>query len=160
MGCLDDGPKILWRERRSKYGTVYYRPQWEKYRRKDGSVGYRAKRYWPEWEPLERALEGELLGSLHEERVRCGKPTCRCASGRRKDMHTAFYRRWLDEDEDKQRKEYVKRKDVEAVRAAIQRRRDRLAEEREEREEEMGRGKYSWKARNAEPSQGAPSKAP
>jgi len=143
------GPKIIWQRRRyPRWGAWNWRPAWEQYRRPDGSMGYRAKRWWPAWEPIDRVLDDELLGSLHEERVRCGKRSCRCASRRPDDAHVAFYRRWIDEDTGIQRKAYVKKTEVAEVRAAIERRRQRLAVERDERDEYMGRGPYSWKALN------------
>jgi hypothetical protein len=85
---------------------------------------------------------------MHEEPVRCGKPSCRCSSRRPEDAHLAYYRRWIDEDTGRQRKVYVRRSEEAGVSAAIERRRQRLADERDEREEDMGRGRYSWKAQN------------
>ena len=57
-----------------------------------------------------------LPGVLREERVRCGKATCRCARG---DLHGPYlYRRWREGG--RQRRRYVKPDDVEEVRAALE----------------------------------------
>ncbi len=47
---------------------------------------------------------------------RCGKPGCRCARG---ELHRAHYRMWRDKG-GRLRKEYVRARDVEAVKAACQ----------------------------------------
>ena len=57
-----------------------------------------------------------LPGSLHLQRVKCGKPNCRCAGG---EGHAAFYRFWRERG--KLRKVYVRRSDVETVRAGLAR---------------------------------------
>jgi hypothetical protein len=111
---------------------------------------------YPKWYTIDRVRpeDGELLGSLHEERKRCGKENCRCASGREEDLHGPyFYRRWRDE-EGNQHKEYVPRSDVEEVRTRIQKR--RLKRERKERAEWMNRGEGDghsrdyWKRENGD----------
>src|SRR5579863_5954596 len=57
-----------------------------------------------------------LPGAVTEEYRRCGKPNCHCANG---PGHGPYYfRRWRFRG--KQRWEYVKRADVEAVRAACE----------------------------------------
>ena len=62
-----------------------------------------------------------LLGSLHAEYKRCGKPTCRCAAGG--GSHGPYwYRRWREGG--RQRKAYVPSADLARVRAAIRRRRE------------------------------------
>lgn len=82
---------------------------------------------------IEPVKEGELRGSLHTEYKRCGKDGCRCASGRDEDLHGPYYyRHWRDEDGN-QRKEYVRKGRVEAVRSKIQKRRQRIREKRRER---------------------------
>ena len=139
------GPSICWRESRTKSGRVMYRPVWERYHRADGTVGYRAKRRWPQWYALARVVDGELLGSLHQEYKRCGKSTCRCASGLPADLHGPYWvRRWRDAA-GRTRKQYVRKDDVNSVRDAIERRVQRLKVEREKRQRHMGRGVYSWK---------------
>lgn len=55
-------------------------------------------------------------GTVHAQRVTCGKPNCKCARGER---HVAFYRFWRDAG-GRLRKAYVRRADVEAVRAACE----------------------------------------
>lgn len=73
----------------------------------------------------------ELAGVVVYQRVRCGKPGCRCHSGRAEDLHGPYaYRVWRDET-GRQRKAYVRAADLEAVQAAIGRR--RLARERRKR---------------------------
>jgi hypothetical protein len=55
-------------------------------------------------------------GTIHEQRVKCGKANCRCARGER---HVAFYRFWRDEG-GRLRKAYVPRSRVEEARAACE----------------------------------------
>src|SRR5215470_14403096 len=58
----------------------------------------------------------ELLpGTVQAQEVRCGKPNCRCASGK---PHKAYYRFWREKG--KLRKVYVRRADVERVRGACE----------------------------------------
>jgi hypothetical protein len=54
-----------------------------------------------------------LPGTVHEQRVRCGKANCRCARG---EPHTAYYRFWREGG--RLRKAYVPRRDLEATREA------------------------------------------
>ena len=112
------------------------------YPKADGTVGHRRPRHrpdWPQWYTIDRVQPSELLGSLHAERVRCGKEGCRCRSGAADDRHGPYwYRRWRD-DEGRQRKTYVKQGDLAEVRARIEHRRRRLAEEREARKKHMWR---------------------
>jgi hypothetical protein len=56
-----------------------------------------------------------LPGILLAELVACGKPSCRCAAGRRHGPY--LYRRWREQG--KQRRQYVRPCDAEAVRAAL-----------------------------------------
>ena len=56
-----------------------------------------------------------LSGVLREERVRCGRPTCRCARG---DLHGPYlYHRWREQG--RQRRRYVRAQDADEVRAAL-----------------------------------------
>jgi hypothetical protein len=73
-------------------------------------------------EPLPKTLPGVVCA----QRVRCGKPGCRCADGQ---GHLAYYRFWREGG--RLRKRYVRRADLTAVRAACearQRERRELAE--------------------------------
>ncbi len=73
-------------------------------------------------DPLPKTLPGVVCA----QRVRCGKPGCRCAQG---PGHLAFYRFWREGG--RLRKRYVRRADLESVRvacAARQRERRELAE--------------------------------
>jgi hypothetical protein len=56
-----------------------------------------------------------LPGSLHVQRVKCGKKKCRCARG---ELHEAVYRFWRERG--RLRKAYVRRRDLEAVKAGIE----------------------------------------
>ena len=58
-----------------------------------------------------------LPGSLHAEWKRCGKPGCRCARGHPHGPY--WYRRWREGG--RQRKQYVPRQELPAVRAGIAR---------------------------------------
>ena len=57
-----------------------------------------------------------LPGEVIEQRVRCGKAGCKCARG---ELHTAHYRYWTEDD--RRRKAYVRRADVEETRRACAR---------------------------------------
>lgn len=61
-----------------------------------------------------------LPGAVCAQRVRCGKPNCRCA---RLELHTAYYRFWREGG--RLRKAYVRVADVERVRAACARWKER-----------------------------------
>lgn len=74
-----------------------------------------------------------LPGVVLPERKRCGKPTCRCASGRDEDLHGPYHYRYWRDDAGRLRKAYVRQADLPTVRAACERRaqaRLTLAEER------------------------------
>jgi hypothetical protein len=75
-------------------------------------------------------------GTVHRQRVRCGKPRCRCRHG---EPHLAFYLFWHEGG--KLRKRHIPRSDVDAVRAACTARRDR--ERRERQELQAWRRQYS-----------------
>ena len=65
-------------------------------------------------DPLPKTLPGVVCA----QQVRCGKPGCRCARG---PGHLAFYRFWREGG--RLRKAYVRRADLESVRAACDARR-------------------------------------
>jgi hypothetical protein len=65
-------------------------------------------------EPLPKTLPGTVCA----QRVRCGKPGCRCARG---PGHLAYYRFWREGG--RLRKCYVRHADLAAVRAACEARR-------------------------------------
>jgi hypothetical protein len=65
---------------------------------------------------MPKLLPKMLPGEVHEQRVKCGKSNCRCATGER---HLAFYRFWTEDG--RQRKAYVRRADLEATREACAR---------------------------------------
>lgn len=63
------------------------------------------------------ATPAELPGTVHAQYVRCGKPTCRCASGDSADLHGPYhYRFWRERGT--LRKAYVRRDELEATRRA------------------------------------------
>lgn len=76
-------------------------------------------------------LPKTLLGVVLPQRVRCGKPRCRCASGNLEDLHGPYYYRFWRQD-GKLRKQYLRKADAELVRAACM---QRQIEERRRREE-------------------------
>lgn len=56
-----------------------------------------------------------IPGALCRQWVRCGRPNCRCASGK---LHGPYwYRFWRDGE--RQRKQYVRKRDLPAVQAGI-----------------------------------------
>ena len=60
---------------------------------------------------------GELPGVVLLQRVRCGKPTCRCASGQPDDLHGPYpYRFWRERG--KLRKAYVRQSELETTQRA------------------------------------------
>jgi hypothetical protein len=61
----------------------------------------------------ERVPIEPLPGAVCQQRVRCGKPNCRCSRG---ELHVAFYRFWREGG--RLRKAYVRRIDLETTRAA------------------------------------------
>jgi hypothetical protein len=70
-----------------------------------------------------KPLPKTLPGAVCVQRVRCGKPGCRCARGQ---AHAAYYRFWHEGG--RQRKCYVKRADLADVRAACEARRQESRE--------------------------------
>jgi hypothetical protein len=64
------------------------------------------------------SLPKTLPGVVCRQWVRCGKAGCRCAKGQR---HLAYYRFWREHG--RLRKSYVKRADLETVRARCEERR-------------------------------------
>lgn len=54
-------------------------------------------------------------GHIQKRRVRCGKPNCHCARG---ELHIAFYHVWHDSGHRFQR--YVRRSQLDSLRAACQ----------------------------------------
>jgi hypothetical protein len=79
----------------------------------------------PVWYVIPRVISGELLGSLHSERKRCGNDGCRCQSGREEDLHGPYwYRHWREGG--RQQKEYVASEDLPDVMEAVEARRSRL----------------------------------
>jgi hypothetical protein len=69
-----------------------------------------------------------LPGAVCAQWVKCGKPGCKCARG---ELHGPYYYRFWREG-GRLRKAYVKREDLEATRAACDRRRELERKEREE----------------------------
>ena len=91
--------------------------------------------------PLEinspQKLPKMLPGSVCAQRVKCGRPNCRCAQGR---PHGPYFYRFYREG-GRLTKRYVRQADVEEVRAQINARRwyrlHRLASQRQARRLEM-----------------------
>ena len=81
---------------------------------------------------LPRTIPAKLPGTVPPQYVRCGDPNCRCVCVRaRGELHgPCWYRFWRDED-GRQHKQYVKKSDLGAVRAACEAGR---AEQQERRE--------------------------
>lgn len=72
----------------------------------------------------------ELPGVVLPQLVRCGKPTCRCASREHSDLHGPYYYRfWWDRG--RLCKTYVPRADLASVSAACARRQERERRGRE-----------------------------
>ena len=65
-------------------------------------------------------------GTVHAQRKRCGRATCRCTRGQ---WHTAFYLFWRQGS--RLRKTYIKAAEVEAIRAACHERQRRERQARE-----------------------------
>lgn len=75
------------------------------------------------------ATPAELPGTVHAQYVRCGKPTCRCASGDSADLHGPYhYRFWRERGT--LRKAYVRRDEIEATRRACRARQDAERQQR------------------------------
>ena len=72
-----------------------------------------------------------LNGFVQKRRVRCGKSNCKCAKGK---SHIAFYRVWYDEGQRFQ--QYIRRSELESVRAACESHRELQKQLRK------GRGEY------------------
>jgi hypothetical protein len=73
----------------------------------------------PKIDDREAAMNtADLRGSLIAEHKRCGKPNCRCARGKLHGQY--YYRRWRDAD-GVQRKAYVPRTGVAAMRRTLTR---------------------------------------
>ena len=87
-------------------------------------------------DPLPKTARGrapevpaELPGTVILQRVRCGKPSCRCASGDPADLHGPYpYRFWREHGT--LRKAYVRRDDLEATRRACRARQDAERQQR------------------------------
>ncbi len=62
----------------------------------------------------QKPLPKMLPGAVCEQWERCGKPGCKCARGERHGPY--FYRFWRENG--RLRRAYVKREDVDAIRAA------------------------------------------
>ena len=92
----------------------------------------------PVWYSIPRVLphRGELLGTLSEEKRRCGKPNCRCAADP-SAMHGPYtYRRYRDQS-GRERRAYVRNGDVTAVQKGIDARISRVRRERHVRDAYM-----------------------
>ena len=68
-------------------------------------------------------------GGLYLQRVRCGKPNCKCACG---ELHTAYY--FFTRRGKKLTKTYVRKADVEEFSKLVKESADRRKEDRRERE--------------------------
>lgn len=73
-------------------------------------------------------IPSALSGAVCAQWVKCGKPGCKCARGERHGPY--YYRFWRENG--RLRKAYVKPGDLEAVKAACDRRRELDREERED----------------------------
>ena len=74
-------------------------------------------------DPLPKTAPAALPGTVHAQYVRCGKPTCRCASGDSADGHGPYHYRFWRED-GRLRKAYVRQGELEATRRACQARQE------------------------------------
>jgi hypothetical protein len=82
-----------------------------------------------------QGLQPKMLdGYVRAERVRCSKPNCKCSRG---ELHGVYFYRYTW-DEGRRRKSYIKRSEVEQVRAAC-------AEYRKV-QAELRRGRAEWRA--------------
>ena len=64
---------------------------------------------------LPKTIPDKLPGAVCAQYVRCGKPDCKCARG---ELHGPYWYRFWREDGCKLHKQYVRKADLEAVRAA------------------------------------------
>ena len=64
----------------------------------------------------QKALPKMMPGVVCVQKVRCGKPNCRCAAS---EKHLAYYRFWREDG--RLRKAYVRRDDLEQTRIACAR---------------------------------------
>ena len=94
-------------------------------REKTGAAGFEEEKIVkavPQEGLSETESGGEIIGSIHLEWRRCGKPTCRCAHGH---PHGPYYvRRWREGG--RQRKELIRAAEVATVLTALEERRRRL----------------------------------
>ncbi|HYO91665.1 MAG TPA: DUF6788 family protein [Pyrinomonadaceae bacterium] len=82
-----------------------------------------------------QSLQPKMLdGYVRAERVMCGKANCKCSRG---ELHGVYFYRYTW-DEGRRRKSYIKRSEVEQVRAAC-------AEYRKV-QVELRRGRAEWRA--------------
>jgi hypothetical protein len=79
------------------------------------AMASKPERFFPKTDPSPAIVP--LPGSLHDEWVRCGKPTCHCRLGGT-ERHGPYVRRHYREDR-RTRRRYVRRAQVPAVCAAI-----------------------------------------
>jgi hypothetical protein len=77
---------------------------------------------------------GELLGTVVQERKRCGDPNCKCASGRKEDRHGPYYYRRFRDGSGTLRKVYVQTETAEATSAGTRARRRRTDRQRKLRD--------------------------
>lgn len=70
---------------------------------------------------LPKTVSHKLPGTVHEQYIRCGKPNCRCAQGQ---LHGPYYYRFWRDRRGRLHKDYVRKADLEAVRAACEARRE------------------------------------
>jgi hypothetical protein len=72
-----------------------------------------------------KTIPDKLPGTVQPQYVRCGKPNCKCAHG---ELHGPYWYRLWREWDGKQHKEYVRKSDVERVRAACEAQQQELRE--------------------------------
>lgn len=84
-----------------------------------------------------KPLPKTLPGAVCAQWVRCGRPNCRCARG---ELHGPYWYRFYRSG-GRLMKQYVRREDVEAVRAACDRRR----REEQGARRGLGRGMITWR---------------
>lgn len=76
------------------------------------------------------SLPKTLPGAVCAQKVRCGKPTCKCSRG---ELHGPYFYRFVWQN-GRQRKLYIRRDDVEQIRQACKTNRDEAHRRRKERE--------------------------